>query len=132
MTDLIAIHRQQEEDDRHYGDKTAETHDSIRFWRCRYDRRMLLETIDKLEEANCNLIRASVLDSAEKGRLQSHLATLETLLRESKRGHEVDRTKICDLIYNATRHMVNSNEGCTCGADEWNAKVEAALGKEGK
>ncbi len=46
-----------------------------------------------------------------------HTAPLVALLRESKREHSLDCPE-------------NPSYRCTCGADAWNARVEAALGRQ--
>ena len=52
-----------------------------------------------------------------------HAAPLVALLRESKREHYChgDITLCCTKV-------IDSRSACTCGADEWNARVDAMLG----
>ena len=67
-------------------------------------------------------------DTASDAALVPRLRELEDMLRESKRGHYYCE----DPWYTCPKHpdgCANDNEGtdCNCGADEWNARVEALL-----
>ena len=59
----------------------------------------------------------------ELGRCEEKCKRLRALLRESKREHGSGILWIC-----AKRSDYLQDYPCTCGADEWNAKVDAEVG----
>jgi hypothetical protein len=71
--------------------------------------------------------------NAETDRLQARLTAADGLLRDSKRKH-----RYCeDSWYSCPKSedgCANENEGtdCNCGADEWNARIDAHLAGAGE
>lgn len=61
--------------------------------------------------------------------LQKRIDLLEALLRESKREHLHcdDSYYCCNKCDSPDHYEPSPHEPCTCGADEWNKRVDEAL-----